>query len=217
MSITRKLFVLAAMVVAAFAFAAPSAFAQSVEGVNEDTGLHCGDVEVADHGVSGDCEVVAHDILSSHLGGTQGVLLSRAGMPLSLCHNEFEGYLGEDASGIITHQSLTNTPDSFCFVEPCREADEHFEPWPIISITEPGIEQETMRVAFCVVPLGTPHGGHPAGPCVIDVDIIELGNHDYRFEAEDSPCLGDPSGTEVTGEWLSEEDGDDHSNTELVH
>jgi hypothetical protein len=216
MSITRKLFVLAAMVVAAFAFAAPSAFAQSVEGVNEDSGLHCGDVFVDDHEAGGDCEIVAHDIQSSHLGFA-GVLLSRAGMPLSLCHWEFEGFLGEDASGIITHQSFTNTPQSACFIEPCREADEHFEPWPILSITEPGVEQETMRFAFCLVPLGTPHGTHPAGPCVIDVDVIELGNHAYRFEAEDSPCLGDPSGTEWTGEWLSEDIEGDHSNAELVH
>ena len=210
MHFARSLLLLVMTALAAMALSATTASAQLIEVHHEETGNHCGDVTVTDHEADGECLIVAHDVQSPHLP-FPGVLLSAGGTTLSVCHNEFEGYVGEDGSGSITHQTLDDVvfppilpPDS-CQVTPCVEIGGGQEPWPLQVREEAGAE--ILRTTFCVNNMD----------CTIDVRIIQTGHH-YNFRAEDSPCL-EGTGVEVTGRWESEpaptEEGE--TETELVH
>ena len=210
MSLVYTLLLLVLTALAAIALSATTASAQLIEVHHEGTGNHCGDTVVVDHEADGECLIAAHDVQSPHLP-FPGVLLSAGGQTLSACHWEFEGYVGEDGSGSITHQSLTDVvfppilPPDTCQITPCVEAGSSQEPWPLQVREEAGVE--TMRFTWCVNNMG----------CTIDVTIVQMGHH-YNFRAEDSPCL-EGTGLEFTARWESEPAPNEtnETETEIVH
>ena len=104
-----------------------------------------------------------------------------AARPLSACHWEFEGYVGEDGNGWITHQVITDALGvEGCFASPCIEEVDDQRPWPFGIREEAGLE--ILRTTFCVNNVD----------CTIDVRIIQTDHH-YNFRAEDSLCLEEPA------------------------
>lgn len=201
----RSTSVLIGLVCAAFA-TAPAAYAtdEPVEAITEAGGVHCGAVSVVNHEASGECEVVAHDVQSSHLG-FPGVLISAGGSPLTACHWEVESYIAEEGAGLFTHQQLTDTPSNQCFLAPCAE-ETGVAPWPFQITEEAGVE--TLIFTLCI------NAGGGDVVCTLGLDAQQFDHH-YLLKAEDSPCL-EGTGVEFTGEWESEP-ASGQTNVELLH
>lgn len=185
---------------------APAAHAtdEPVEAITEAAGVHCGAVSVVNHEASGECEVVAHDVQSSHLE-LPGVLIGWGGSPFALCHWEFESYIAEEGTGLFTHQQLASTPNSQCFLTPCVE-EAGVAPWPFQIAEEAGAE--TLIFTLCI------NAGSGDFVCTLEVDAQQFEHH-YLLKAEDSPCL-EGTGVEFTGEWESEP-ASGQTNVELLH
>jgi len=223
MRLARNLLLAATAAIAAMAFLASSAFAQSVEVVNEDTGLHCGEVveDDAGHNTSGGCQVRATNapgttaVTFAHIAGSGEVATSS-------CANVFVANINEDGVGYIDVDAATITENegTGCVIEPCDELETGTTPhadfeWPISGIAEFGVSREEMVVTFCIRnhAAGVPEG--PVTPCTLEVNVTleDPVPHQYEFRAVDEPCMENPI-LELSGHWLTDETFDE---VELRH
>jgi hypothetical protein len=189
MRLVRKLALLTTMALAAMALAASSASAQEEIEVTEEGGGHCNPCVV--HAVS--TQNVQLDV---HIFGIE--------FTDSVCANEFDAVIYEDATGALTNQSLTGAG---CNREPCAAT-----PWPITG-RETVAGAEILEATFCVQPVG---GGDPIN-CSIDVGVEDEAGHILGFHAVDARChrVGQ-SPAEVSGEWVTES-GDGREEVIITH
>jgi hypothetical protein len=172
----RNLALLTTVALAAVALAATSASAE-VEISEELSGEHCNPCVL--HIVS--TQSVQLDI---HIFGIE--------FTDSVCNQEYDAVVFEDATGSLTNQSLTGAG---CNREPCPST-----PWPVVG-REDGPGAEYAEVTFCVRPVG---GGDPIN-CTIDVSVEDEGSHIAAFHAAGAPCHGvGESPGEISGEWITE-------------
>ena len=207
MRLARNLLLAATAAIAAMAFLASSAFAQSVEVENEVTGNHCGDViEEGAHNTSGGCEVHA----TSESNAVTFAHIATGEMVTSSCQNEFRANISEDGVGYIDVDANTilENEATGCVIEPCDEAETGTTPhadleWPISGIAEYGASREELVVTFCIRAHSNIEG--PATPCTLEVNVTleNLASHQYEFRAVEEPCMENPI-VELSGHWLSD-------------
>jgi len=217
MYLARKLVLAVTMTLAAMAFLASSASAQSIEVVNEDTGLHCPDaiVEETGHDISGGC--VVHGISEvnantfAHIGGGGELLTSSCETELTAHVGEQGGYIDVDANTIVENES------GGCPIEPCDEPATGTTPhadleWPIGGAVEYGAARETLFATFCIRSHATSEGA--GQPCTVGVDVTleDPVTHQYELRAIEEPCMENPI-VELSGHWV----GDDEGDLELNH
>lgn len=222
MRLARNLLLAAAAAIAAMAFMATSAFAQSVEVIDEATGAHCADVtELANHDIGGGCEVAAHSVVNpgtlAHTGTSEVVT--------SNCESEHIVNIDESGSGYIDVDETTihTNPQAGCPIEECDEAaPSHAElEWPISGMFEYGGEQEEMVRSFCIRTVLDPEGAGSTCTIIVDVaqdhethDIVfSAGNPDVTPVPEGAPCHENPA-TELFGRWQTT---GLHDDIEIVH
>jgi hypothetical protein len=195
-----KLFLLAIAALAAMAFAAPLANAQSVEIIEEDSTNHCGAVTNVNHVVGGGCALTAASAglvtLYNHGNHTGNEAIQ------SVCTNSFSAAIDEDGHGYIYNQVFGN-PVGACFVEPCTESGGAKKPWEFEVGEDPTTHAEGMEVEFCVSPNGAMG---LENYCVIHLAIADTGDHQYQVSGteaggEDDDPVHPPSECEVTGTW----------------
>ena len=214
----RKLFLVAAMAIAALAMTAGPASAQ-VE-VLEEGNEHCPAVVVESaHVVHGGChfefESTGEVPFFAFVPGVGTVQLFN-------CEFHLEARIGEDGAGYITQAVMTSHPaPSFpCTRTPCDEAAPSHEEflWPIQINEVSG--QESIEVTFCLRPV-TGSEGESNTPCEVHLPDADLGNHDYELGAAGSTqyhCEVAP-GIDV---WIENahfvyEEGSDEEKIEIVH
>jgi hypothetical protein len=221
----RKLFLLVAAAIAAMAFAASAASAQTVE-VNQEDGGHCGPVTVSEHIPTGGCSVRAvstqPSVLVRHISGVGEV-------EFSLCDNVFEARVNENGHGYIYNQVLS--PEGApCGREPCDEAETGNHPhrnlpWEV-QLREPvgGVNEEILRVTFCLAALDTgPVEGQAGTPCTVDITVTHV-EHAMEFSTPHftpthdggAPCINLGGIVELEGHWISQPN-ENHPNLIEVH
>jgi len=186
MRLARKLFLLAAMALAALALTATTANAQ-VEVIDEDGfNDHCPAVTVVnDHDVVGGCHVEYKS------EGDVPLVVQTAGGPVTLSSCEFHlsGRVGENGSGYIDNALLTDeVPPSNppCTRTPCDEPSNaahhpHAELlWPIAFTEIDGVE--TLEATFCLRPTANPEGSGNT-PCEVHLPWTDNGGHNYEIGA----------------------------------
>ncbi|HWM10676.1 MAG TPA: hypothetical protein VNO82_15085 [Solirubrobacteraceae bacterium] len=193
------------------AFLASSAFAQSVEVLEEDLG-HCGEVveDDAGHNTSGGCQVRATNapgtsaVTFAHISGSGEVVTSS-------CQNVFVANINEDGVGHIDvdANTIAENEGTGCVIEPCDEAVGGTTPhadfeWPISGIAEFGASREEMVVTFCIRAHSATEG--PVTSCTLEVNVTleDPPTHQYEFRAVDEPCMENPI-IELSGHWLTDE------------
>lgn len=214
-----NLLLAAATAIAAMAFMAPAAaYGQSVELVDESSGLHCSNiVEEANHDVSSGCEVLANSFgdftTIDHSSGISEVITTQ-------CESELEISIHENGTGYIDTSDTTihtSPPPSFspCPFTACDEAaPNHSElEWPISGIFEHGGSREKMLMTFCLRVAPFAEGSFNAA-CTIMVDgTQDPTTHVITFGANSAPCHEDPT-DELSGTWIT---NGYHDEIELVH
>jgi hypothetical protein len=220
---SRKL-LLVVLTGAAMGIAAPSAFAQSVEVLDEPGGAHCAAVTMQNHlPVSGDCiarvasdspvELYLHDGLSEIL--------------FSTCSMVFELALGEDGDGFAYNQALTPEGGA-CGREPCDEAEVSPTPhrslaWPV-QLQEPasGSNREVLALTVCLYAHNSQNEGFVGTACTFNLDVVNAG-HAYEFSTPHdlegnggAVCAQAPT-IELEGHWLTEPDVSHPNTFEVVH
>jgi len=218
MRLARNLLLAATAAITAMALLASSAFAQSVEVVNEDTGNHCGEVVEDDvgHNTSGGCQVRATNAPGTgfttfaHVPGSGEIVTSS-------CQNIFVANISEDGVGYIDVDANTFAESEVtgCVVEPCDEAEDGTTPhadfeWPISGIAEFGASREELVFAFCIRnhAAGVPEG--PVTPCTMEINVTleDPVTHQYEFRATDEPCMENPI-LEISWHLLTDETFDE--------
>jgi len=216
MRLARNLLLAATAAIAAMAFLASSAFAQSVEVINEDTLAHCGEVveDDAGHNTSGGCQVRATNELGTdavtfaHVPGSGEIVTSR-------CQNIFIANINEDGVGYIDVDANTilENEATMCVIEPCDETATGTTPhadyeWPISGLAEFGASREELVVTFCIRAHSNIEG--PATPCTLEVNVTleDPPTHQYEFRAVEEPCMENPA-VELSGHWLTDETFDE--------
>jgi hypothetical protein len=196
----RKLMLLAVTALAAMAFAATSASAQTLEITNEAGGAHCSAVSLSGTDVNGGCLThatsEANIELRKHVFGIESHITS--------CNNEFAGRVSEDATGYIFEQVLSGAS---CTRQACKPAGEG-TPWAASGSEGSFLEgEEFLTTNFCVEPVG----GGTDETCEIDVPLDDgtAGNHvqEYGHASEMSSHGITGFRCELTGHWISETGG----------
>jgi hypothetical protein len=198
----QALLLATAATLAAMAFMATSAFAQSIEVVDETNGGHCSDVSRgAGHTVSGGCLVhlTSEDsFLTFDHDGTSEVQTSS-------CANEYTAHIDEDGTGYIpTSDASISGPRPPCVVTPCDEDTLGAHPeleWPISGLFEYGGGLEGMLYTFCIRG-SVPQESQGNTLCTVIADIVQTG-HQQELSATEEPCF-ENSVHEITGHWLTE-------------
>lgn len=220
MRLPRALLLLAAATSATMAFMATSAFAQSVEVLDEQTDLHCDEVTEAGsgHDIDGGCEVhmtsQSNIVTSGHVPGAGEIVTSS-------CQNVLVANIGEAGTGYIDVDlnTIIESEATGCGLEPCDEAEGGTTPhadleWPIAGIAEYGESREALIVTLCLRNHAHPEGtGNRACTVVVDISQEIPGGHVYELRATDEPCL-ESGGLEITGHWVTNSLEDE---IELVH
>lgn len=201
--------------IAAMAVTATSAFAQSIEVLNEDTGTHCAEItELTNHDVDGGCEVTVPSAVNletfSH-DGVQEVMTAS-------CESELIIVIDEAGTGYVDVDEDTIHTDAVagCSIEECDEAaPNHSElEWPINGLLEYGGEQEEMIFTFCLRTVHDAEGTGLACTIIVDVDQDHLSaDHHTMLSADQEPCHENPV-LELSGQWETTHLEDE---IELVH
>jgi len=210
MHATRNLLLAAIAALAAAAFLATSAFAQSVEVVDETAESHCGDVtEETAHDVSSGCEV---RILNVTPTTTTGHVASGE-VVTSSCANNFVANINEDGTGYIDVDANTVVENEAggCGLESCDEAEDGTTPhasleWPIAGIAEYGLSREAMTLTMCLRNHIQTEGAG-SQPCTLGIDIVQTG-HQQDLTANEQPCMENPA-VELTGHWVTDDEEDE--------
>ena len=211
MRLARKLFLLAAMALAAMALTAGTASAQeeAVEIENEVSGLHC-DYDAAN------CE--------HHVVGTSSLLLHQFGteIPISACNDEFVASLDENGSGFIHEYENDAAASGSCTRVACNGVGEPAEEteWDIFATGEytgAQTEEGHLSVRFCLDDETNVDGA--GRHCDAEIQVHNHGNHSYGFEAETVICPIIPGVfTELNGSWESEATpGIGEDDIEIIH
>jgi hypothetical protein len=202
MRLARKLFILAAMTMAAMALTAGSASA--VEVSNEANGVHCTAVTIDEHhAVSGGCRVEA----TSEVGQPTQVQAfnGMTFVTISTCADHFEAAIGEDGTGYLYQAVTSQSGTAPCTRTQCDESHlaEHHPhaliPWPLTVEST-----SSMEITFCLRDVNAEEG--TAGTtCHTNVDITDDGDHQYEFRATGAPgsgsCENLGGGARVIGHW----------------
>lgn len=218
MRLARKLFLLAAMAIAALAMTASTASAQIVE-LSEEGGDHCPAVVKNVHDVTGGCHIEFESEnevpLVANVPGVGVVTLSN-------CEVHIEARVGEDGEGWVTQALLTGhpAPSVPCTRTPCDEAaPSHVElPWEI-HIEEDGPGLEFADVRFCLRPVANDEGVGNSF-CTVHLPISDNGNHDYEIgDNADAHCEpGDfPFDVWIETPHFQYEEGSTEPKIEIVH
>jgi hypothetical protein len=190
MRFARKLFLLAAMAVAAMALAAPSASAQ-VEVTNE-LGQHCSAVTKVGHHVEGGCELhIVNE--GQHVELIQHPVSGGPDVIVADCDNEFRAHIGEDGEGWIDEIeiSLGETPSCNTAIRECRSGDPEAggedEPWHIqIEENGPGTEHANVEICLFVQPAFPSHAGSFDLTGHVEIDLTTVDGVLQSAEAEDT-------------------------------
>jgi len=207
----HRLLIAGATVLAMMAFLAASAFAQSVEVVDEATDAHCGDIALAaGHDVSGGCEIhITNDALTvttSHFGGSGEIVTSTCANNFVANINEFGiGYIDVDTNTIVENEGAG------CVAEACDEPETGVTPhagleWPIGGINEYGSGREVMTMSLCLRSHAQAEGTIGV-PCTVSFDVIQIG-HEQEFTVNSEACL-ENSDVEIIGHWTSDSEEDE--------
>ena len=216
MRLARKLFLLAAMAIAALAMTASTASAQIVE-LSEEGGDHCPAVVKNVHDVTGGCHIEFESEnevpLVANVPGVGVVTLSN-------CEVHIEARVGEDGEGWVTQALLTGhpAPSVPCTRTPCDEAaPSHVElPWEI-HIEEDGPGLDFADVRFCLRPVANDEGVGNSF-CTVHLPISDNGNHDYEIghtPSEDFCELSAPVPISIESAHFLYEEGSDK--IEILH
>lgn len=219
MRLVRNLLLVAAAAIAAMALMAGSAFAQSIEVLDEATGSHCANdvTEVAEHDITGGCEIHATSETNAatfvHIPGTGEVQTSS-------CINEFVAHIDEDGTGYIDvdDQTVQENEATGCPLEACDEPapSHHKLEWPIVGMAELGPNREVLIVTFCIRNHAFAEGEENT-PCTVLVDMVQDENHGQEFVTvgadNQTACLENPA-IELSGHWVTD---DTHDDIEIVH
>jgi hypothetical protein len=216
MRLARKLFLLAAMAIAAMALTAPSAFAQNVEVEDEATDLHCPQVTLSanGHDVTGGCEI--HAISEDNAVLRQHTVTGE--VAISSCQNEFVGHVNENGLGYIASQELSPVGPP-CGLTPCDEVgsappNAHEDlPWPL-GLFELGGGVEVLTTTFCVRNVSLPEGSQGT-PCSVVVNTTTVG-HAYEFSANEAACTEFGGALTLTGHWVTEGNNEEGESFEEV-
>jgi hypothetical protein len=200
----RKLFLLAATVIAALALTATSALAED-EGVEVSQETSEGNVHCNPW-----CFIHANGAssLTAHIGPTEIVA--------SACTDEFEGEVDENGEGHIDVYENNAATSGNCTRINCNGIgeDENEPIWPAHFEEEGG--EETINVRFCLDAEADPdaEGAH----CDVEIHVEDVGDHTWTFQAVDEPCPPDENGinAEVDGFWNLEHETI-HDNIEIIH
>lgn len=199
---TRTLLATAITASALIALMATSAFAQSVEVVDEATGSHCPDTVVvsAGHDVSGGCEITAASeepaVTFAHIPAAGEIATSSCQSAFTANVSPRGGYVDVDANTIQENEATG------CALEACDEAaPSHAElEWPISGLTETGAGTETLTITFCIR-VHSNFEGTGNTVCSIAVRVVQTA-HAQELTAAETPCLENPS-NELTGHWVT--------------
>jgi hypothetical protein len=205
----RKLFLSVAAAMAAVAFAASTAYAQTVE-VSQEDGGHCGSVTLVEHVPTGGCSLKAvwtqPTVLVRHIAGVGEVEFSQCGI-------SFEMRINEDGHGYIYNQVFTVNGGS-CGRESCDEVAPHHDlPWEA-QFREPfgGLDQEILRVTFCLAAFDPgPAEGQTGTSCTVDITVTHF-EHAMEFSTPHfnldhrggAPCINLGGVVELTGHWVTQ-------------
>lgn len=201
----RTLLLAAATAITATAFLATSAFAQSVEVINEDTEFHCPDTVIEEgHNVSGGCEIHA----STEAPASTFAHITGAGeIQTSSCENNLELNINEDGVGYIDvdQDTLHENEATGCPLEACDEPAIGDTPhadleWPITGMSETGASTEEITITFCIRNHANSEGTGNT-PCTVALHITQT-DHMQELQALEKPCEENPI-IELTGHWLT--------------
>jgi hypothetical protein len=182
---------LAVATLAAIAFAAPSAPAQSLEFSGEWDGTHCPAVHKTVTDVNGGCLFHAFPdhttIFRKHVFGIESTI--------TYCHLELHGRIDENGSGYALEQNLSG-----CSRQACATNGEG-DPWPFTS-SELGGNTKAMTLTLCIEPTG----GGTDETCEIDLPFRDIAGHGYELGNGSELASHGTSGfrCELEGHWVME-------------
>lgn len=198
MLVVHKALLITALAVATAILLTPSAFAQTVEVVDEATAQHCADVTATDHVVSGGCIVQIADETTTttdfytHIPGIGEVVFSECTVALDV-------HVGEDGLGFIGDQAFGGED---CVLMPCDEAaPSHVNlEWPL-TLMELGGGSEVLTHTFCVRNSESVEG-EGLVRCTVHLTVTQTA-HSQELSADQRPCHENLA-TEVSAHWETE-------------
>jgi len=193
----------------AMALLTTSAFAQSVEVIDEATSIHCADdiVETPGHDIGGGCELR----MASETPFTTFIHVATGEFTTSICQSALIANINEDGIGYVDVDAATIVEDAAtnCFIEPCDEGEAGTTPhadfeWPIASVTEYGASREAAIFTFCIRAHNLTEGSTQTQVCTIETDItLDMeATHTYEIRAAEERCFENPA-FEVSVHWLT--------------
>ena len=223
MHIGRKLTLLVMLAIAAAAFAAPSAFAQTStepESHNQTPRLIVQQEVHAANDVNcplvGPSPPVAPPALPplAATGGCRTHIVSNGGVPLtqhdalgneavvSSCNVEIDLRIDVAGEGYLTHQEFTGAA-GVCVTKPCGQVTPPTTEgriWSFFTFESEvagSTDRERATLLFCIEPLPS----SPASHCEVTVPFTQPATHRYRFTATDAGChaAAGAAHSEVTG------------------
>ena len=192
MRLARKLFLLAAMAIAALAMTASTASAQ-IEVLHEDGGDHCDPVTVeAGHNVHGGCHIEFSSVVDIPLHA-----YIPAKTTISNCEVYLSGRVDEEGEGYV--ELIVLEPPHAGGVPCTREACDEMTGtpphpdllWPF-HIREEGAGHEEVEAEFCLR-ANTTAEGSAGNWCDVHLPFQDEGAHQYEIGSSDP----DGTGTEV--------------------
>jgi hypothetical protein len=180
MRFARKLFLLTAMAVTAFALTAGSASAQETpKTALTEAGDPCGTVTLVGHDAQGGCHVT----FQSDVTGIPLHAYIPAKTTISNCDVDLEGRIGTNGEGWIDEITLTNTGIGVpCTRTECDEpaGPNHNQdnPWPF-HVVEHSSGEEEVEAVFCLRPANTIEGT-AGNRCEVHLEFTDLGGHNYE-------------------------------------
>jgi hypothetical protein len=207
MRIARMLLLAALAAIAAMAFTATNAAATNepvhVEHENEEElgGAVCNDD-------LDNCIIHAVGI-GPESGGTETQLIRHPLGVVSLCEDEFEGEIFNEAGdGHIYFQEIHDGPSQQCNVTQCVTQGE--DEWSFTMHEEAG--EFYLQIRFCV---NSPALGGDIH-CDLEPEIFDEGSHHYIIHANNLACQNLPA-VEVNGQWELEQHPSPHDDIEISH
>jgi hypothetical protein len=205
--IVRLVVLVCAGAIALLGSGAAGASAETVEVLDEASGVHCPSVAVgADHVITGGCPI--HFIADN---GQQTFKHQATGgeVVTSSCTSSFTARINEDGLGYIGSITYVGTG---CTIAACDEpAPSHRNlEWPI-ALVETGPSALALLMTLCIRP-GPVGEGELNTNCTLLLPVTQTG-HGLEISATEDPCFENEI-NELTVHWISDSVFDE---VEVVH
>jgi hypothetical protein len=191
MHMARILLITALAAIAAMALTATAAIAENQTVQIEEENEEASDGDVCTDALN-NCVIHAVGI-GPESGGTETQLIRHPLGVVSICEEEFEGEIFNEAgTGHFYFQEIHDGPSAQCNVRTCDESSER--EWPFTVHEEGG--EFWLQIEMCV------HSAALGGDihCHLEPEIQEVGTHHYVIHANNMPCQNEEI-LEVNGRW----------------